>query len=431
MNRRLTLGVFLLVMLSRLCHFGVLWIEEAYPSAAAINILAGRIPYIDFWFDKPPLFPYLYTLWHSETTLLLRAAGAGYITLCAWLLARLAGNPLAGILLAFFLTFDVASAALVLGPDMLTLAPVLGALLLKDRPWLAGVVLALGFHVNTKTVLFLPLLWSWRSWVAFVLAASPVFLWKGYFEQVWQWGSLYASQTFVQNPWKDGVLKTLGWLGFHITLVIGAIRGKWNWKIALWLLAGGICIFAGLRFFPRYYFHLLPPLCLLASQGLERMNRWKWIPLALLLLPLLRFGPPYLNIAFQKPVADLAMFRDSQMVASVINSIKKPGDTIFVWGYRPDVDVLTDLPGGTPFLESQPLTGVFADRHLFSDQVSSDGSGPRKRLVHSKPTFIVDGLGRYNPRLAITQYQDLQEWLTGYREVARTNGSIIYRKSEN
>ncbi len=433
MDRRLTLGVFVVVLLSRLCHFGVLWIEEAYPAAAAVNILAGRVPYIDFWFDKPPLFPYLYTLWHSETTLLLRAAGAGYVTLCAWLMARLAGNPLAGLLLAFFLTFDVASAALVLGPDMLTLAPVMGALLLvKDRPYLAGFVLSLGFHVNTKAILFLPLLWSWKAAAAFGVFAAPVFLWTGYLEQVWQWGSLYASQTFIQNPWRDGLLKTLGWLGFHATLVIGAIRGKWNWQIAFWIAAAAACIFAGFRFFPRYYFHLLPPLCLLASQGLLRMNRWKWLPLAVLLLPILRFGPPYLNLAMQKPIADLAMYRDSQMAAGVINAMKQPGNTIFVWGYRPDVDALTQLPGGTPFLESQPLTGVFADRHLFSSQVSADGAERRKQLSASRPTFVVDGLGKYNPDLALAQYEDLQPWLSGYQEIARTRGSIIYRrKTEN
>lgn len=419
--------MFLLVLVSRLCHWNVLWIEEAYPSAAAINILSGRIPYIDFWFDKPPLFPYLYTLWQSETGIPLRIAGAAYVTLCAWLIARLAGNPIAGLLLAFFLTFDVASAALVLGPDMLTIAPVLGALLLRDRPFAAGAILALGFHVNTKAILFLPLLWSWRAVVGFAILAAPVFLWRGYFEQVWAWGSQYAARTFLANPLREGLMKTLGWLGFHAVLVVAAIRGKWNWRIVAWLAVDGICIVAGLRFFTRYYFHLLPPLCLLASQGLERLGRWKWAPLALLLIPLIRYTPPYWNVAIGRPISDLAMFRDSQLAAQVINEQKQLGDSIFVWGYRPDIDTLVRLPGGTPFLESQPLTGVFADRHLSSRASTSDGSGHRKQLANYRPTFVVDGLGRYNPNLAITKYPELREWLSGYREIARTRGAIIYR----
>lgn len=420
--------MFLLVLVSRLCHWDVLWVEEAYPSAAAINILAGRIPYVDFWFDKPPLFPYLYVLWQGEIGLPLRMAGALYVTLCAWLMARLARNAIAGLLLAFFLTFDVAGATLVLGPDMLTIAPVLGALLLRDRPIAAGAILALGFHVNTKAILFLPLLWSWRAMLSFAILSAPVFLWRGYFEQVWLWGSQYAANTFWGNPLSEGARKTLGWLGFHSALVIAAIRGKWNWRVIGWIAAGAVCVVAGLRFFPRYYFHLLPPFCLLASQGLAQMGRWKWAPLALLLIPLVRYAPPYWNIANGKPIADLVMYRDSRLAANVVNEMKQSGDTIFVWGYRPEIDTLTRLSGGTPFLESQPLTGVFADRHLKSSVPTAERKLDREQLAKTHPTFIVDGLGRYNSDLAITQYPELQQWLSAYREVARTRGTIIYRR---
>jgi hypothetical protein len=40
----------------------------------------------------------------------------------------------------------------------------------------------------------------------------------------------------------------------------------------------------------------------------------------------------------------------------------------------------------------------------------------------------VDGLGPYNPRLAITEYADLREWLANYREAGRTAGTVIYRR---
>jgi hypothetical protein len=40
----------------------------------------------------------------------------------------------------------------------------------------------------------------------------------------------------------------------------------------------------------------------------------------------------------------------------------------------------------------------------------------------------VDGLGEYNPRLALTEFGDLRPWLAGYREVGRTAGSVIYRR---
>ena len=38
-----------------LLHSGIVWVEEAYPTAAAIQILDGKALYRDVWFDKPPL----------------------------------------------------------------------------------------------------------------------------------------------------------------------------------------------------------------------------------------------------------------------------------------------------------------------------------------------------------------------------------------
>ena len=39
----------------------------------------------------------------------------------------------------------------------------------------------------------------------------------------------------------------------------------------------------------------------------------------------------------------------------------------------------------------------------------------------------MDGLGLYNPRLAITQFPELAEWFSHYREVGRVGGTVIYQ----
>lgn len=104
--------------------------------------------------------------------------------------------------------------------------------------------------------------------------------------------------------------------------------------------------------------------------------------------------------------------------------------TLMVWGYRPDIFAYTRMKAGTRFLDSQPLTGVLADRHLTNAEVIAPewAAQNRKELSRTTPTWIVDGLGPYNPTLAISNYPDLKEWLTGYREVGRTRGTIIYRR---
>jgi len=46
----------------RLCHIRLLWADEDYHLAAALNLLHGKWPYRDFWYDKPPLNAFYYLL---------------------------------------------------------------------------------------------------------------------------------------------------------------------------------------------------------------------------------------------------------------------------------------------------------------------------------------------------------------------------------
>jgi len=48
-------------------------------------------------------------------------------------------------------------------------------------------------------------------------------------------------------------------------------------------------------------------------------------------------------------------------------------------------------------------------------------------LARTHPEWIVDGLGGYNAKLAITSFPDLREWMSQYREVGRSGASIVYR----
>jgi hypothetical protein len=124
------------------------------------------------------------------------------------------------------------------------------------------------------------------------------------------------------------------------------------------------------------------------------------------------------------------MDRDSRTAADLVDGLAHPRDTLFVWGFRPEVYVYTGLPAATRFLDSQPLTGVPADRHL-TQSTPVDVDAPREHraeLARSAPTFIVDGLAMYNPRLAIGNYPDLRDWFGQYREVARSAQSVIYRR---
>ena len=189
----------------------------------------------------------------------------------------------------------------------------------------------------------------------------------------------------------------------------------------------------GARFFPRYFFLLLPPLVLLAGQGFARMRpRWRLALALLLVIPLVRFGPRYAILALNHDPGwpDLAMDRDSHEAANRIRAIARDNDTLYVWGYRPDIFVYTGMRAASRYLDSQAMTGVPADRHLTQStpvRVETTTEA-RRELADSHPDFIADGLSLYNPQLAMQRYPELREWLSHYQEFARTRNTILYRR---
>ena len=392
--------------------------EEAYPTAAAIQILHGKALYSNVWFDKPPLSAYLYLLWDARLGISLRIAGAIFIFLCClmiWRFARDLWGPREGLtaalLLGFFLTFGIPSAVMALAPDLLMVLPHIAAVYLawRGRAFLSGLVAGIAMLVNAKAVFLLAacVLWTWRSLpltlLGFALPNLAAFLWFGepYIQEVWRWGAMYSERTFA---FATGITRTLNWAGFQCALVVAAAYALWKekqWRMLAWLLLFLAAVAAGWRFFPRYYFQLLPVAVLLAARGYTLLGRWRAIVWVLLLIPLARFGPRYVMLASgQTEWSDLAMNQDSREAAGKIG----PQGSLLVWGYRPDIFAYTRMPAGSRFLDSQPLTGVLADRHLTNSEVIAPewAAQNRRELIGTKPDWIVDGLGPLNHSLAIT-----------------------------
>jgi hypothetical protein len=120
------LGLFAALLASRLCHLHILWAEEGYGSAGAVQILYGKMIYRDFWFDKPPIAALLYVLWGGTAGWALRVAGSvlGLLTaLAAWRCASALWSEReaywAAGLVTFFLIFDIPAAVMTLGPDLI------------------------------------------------------------------------------------------------------------------------------------------------------------------------------------------------------------------------------------------------------------------------------------------------------------------------
>jgi len=459
--------LWLAIALFRLCHSGILWPEETLPMAAAVQMLHGRQLYRDVWFDKPPLAPAICLLWGAEPGWPLRLAGSLYVLAACVLAGRLARSlwgereeKIAAALLAFYLTFWLPAAVIPLASDLLMLAPHAAAiwLAIERRAFAAGIAAGLAFQCNPKGLFVLaactifhprgvPLLLA-----GFSVPSALVALWLAaegalgdYYREVWQLGATYARDTFLKAPLREGLARTASWAGFHAALIVGALAfwrrepGRLALRLALWAALGLAGVALGLRFFPRYYFLLLLPVVVAAARGLTLIPRpCLALVAAALLVPTVRFGPRYVVLAADLVAGrphlwrDVALDADSREAARRIRASAKAGETLFVWGYRPELYVYTRMPAASRFLESQPLTGVFADRHLFDTHVSDATLAERSRreVIQSRPDWIVDGLSAIQPALRMDAYPELRRWLEPYRPQAATRLARIYRRAE-
>jgi hypothetical protein len=332
-----------------------------------------------------------------------------------------------------------------LAPDLLSVPLHLVAVFLamRRRPFASGVLCGIALLVNTKAVFILAACFLWTPSLELIagaaipnVAAAGLLAYAGalgaYWEQVWIWGMRYSSDTFIIHPWKEGLLRTANWAGFHCAIVIGAAVFLWcdrSWRNVMWwiaLSAAAVC--AGWRFFPRYYFLLLPPMLYAGVRGLFMLPRlYRVAILCTVLIPIVRFGPRYAMLAAGDTAwSDLALMQDSRDAAGIARRVARPGDRLLVWGYRPDVFVFSGLPAATRFLDSQPLNGVLADRHLVTAKPTAADLAKRNipELATNRPEIIVDGLGPLNPELAADRFAPLH--LSDYRIVGRTRMSIVY-----
>jgi hypothetical protein len=150
----------------------------------------------------------------------------------------------------------------------------------------------------------------------------------------------------------------------------------------------------------------------------------------LLLIPVTRFGPAYLSALTDGAWRDIAMDQDSRAVAAFVKQRARPGDTLFIWGYRPEIYLYAGLPAGTMWLDSQPLTGVPADRHLTQSEPVERETAARRRaeLAQTHPDWVLDGIGPYNPRLAVGRYPDLRDWMQGYRVAGTVGMTVVWER---
>src|SRR5712692_2708908 len=256
--------------------------------------------------------------------------------------------------------------------------------------------------------------------------------------------------------------------------------------LLIWFAASCAGVMVGGRFYAHYFLQTLPGLCLTGARGLTgivsslstRGKTLRRTGIALLVIgfafTLVRFHgrgvllaidwargtTSALNANWYHNVRD----REERMVAAVVRDLPdgadaadhlgleairaggprtrqadEPSDCLFVWGYRPEVYFWSGLLPASRFLSTQPLTGVPADIHYFTNEYRSlldeaDTAPARAQLVRdlqeTQPKYIVDEIGFFNGDLAILKYTELQEIMDKYKSIGSTGRYLLYVRKD-
>jgi hypothetical protein len=189
---------------------------------------------------------------------------------------------------------------------------------------------------------------------------------------------------FRWQQWGLLALLAGGW--FIIVWLRGKARGA-GWNITLvWLLAGTAIMVIQAKAYDYHWLPMLPPLVLMGAGGLDRLTTgvitlWNRrgdpagrpykiicgaVVIVLLGLMTASIWPktlPYLTgqedqaAYFHHFQAGEFVADESIQVADYLRERVAPGDSLFIWGFRPEVYFLSQLNPGSRFIFQFPLVG--------------------------------------------------------------------------
>jgi 4-amino-4-deoxy-L-arabinose transferase-like glycosyltransferase len=426
--------------------------DEGFYSAIGQVILRGGIPYRDAIDMKPPGVFYVYafamTLF-GKTTESIRIFTAIYSLLTMggvfWLGRSLFGSK-AGLFAAFF--FAVFSGApLVQGSssnsEVIMLLPLVlagclfvAAVQRQDRRYLAASGFCAGLAMLVKTValpyvalIFVCSLFLKRPGEGFrgrllnvavfvaPMAALAIltlgyFYAKGAFDDFVLWNVtipiFYSKGGGVSGPPLGEMVPylTAEFLCLVLVAVPTAIwllvtkRDLASIYVALLLPAAWLGVWMPGKYFPHYFIQLFPFLALLAGIGAAQVFSRRWILLAVagpVIVAAFLYYPYREHEFFHRYTPEEVsmikygtVFADSVYVARYVRERTTPSDSIFQWGFEPELYFLADRPTITPYISSTIIANL---------------RDPKPALLS-----LMDSLNRRKPKYIIVQ-PEWAEWL--------------------
>lgn len=271
--------------------------------------------------------------------------------------------------------------------------------------------------------------WSWT----YGLAYSGSVPWE---EALRSWSRM-AADAVLPNPLFWGMALA----GIVLRGPGGIVRGRGF--LLLWGIFSAAGAALGKRLIPHYLIQVFPPFAVLAGAGFGRLLRIcsaQGRPASLrlvfvggsILLALASIAWSY-RWRFEPVTVALDSFRENREVADFVRSASGPADSVFAWGYLPEVYLYSGRPAASRFLVADFAAGkvpTAPPEKAFQPPGVMDLL--LEDLERNRPLFVVDGslshalgYGDY----PIARYGDLWKYLhRHYAPETVIRSRLVYRR---
>lgn len=315
----------------------------------------------------------------------------------------------------------------------------------------------------------------WREGIAFgvggVFVTLPIFA-AVYGSGMWaemlyvaQGTAAYSAQSFVSL---QALIEQFGhylafrWSHWGVLLILGGLSvwarfqpdGRLRWVI-LWLVAGLMFVFVQGKGFDTHWLPLLPPLTLLAAAGLDGVlghirrfdRRVGWLGLAAMVILLggilakdtwARAWPYFSGEIGARAYARHFQAGDLKADESLrmtqwLRARYPAGETIYIWGFRPEVIFMAGLKPATRFQMHFPLVGNSYPDGWKQENVDTLWQVLPPVVIVMRADYMpwVTGLDDDSNTILANDYQALRDWLIyNYDRGEELGNFLIWTRKE-
>ena len=234
---------------------------------------------------------------------------------------------------------------------------------------------------------------------------------------------------------------------------VGESQTRIGWIIKCWLIAAVGILLIQAKGYDYHWLPMLPPLAMYGAVTVERLIQWGHVPgssaagwkrgtaaALLLAIPALTIGSrvlPYLTGA-EDQLAYYAHFQageftadETQRVTDFLQARVMPGDSLFIWGFRPEVYYTSRLNPAVRFIFQYPLTASWYPPQWRDEAVEILWAALPPYVLVLQADYLnwVTGRTDTDSNMLLQEYPDLNDWLIyNYVYDSQIGNFLIWRR---